>query len=235
VCGRYTLATRRSDAIHAKLAETLAVDLPPSDSGFERFNIAPTQEVLAAVDDRDGRRIEHLRWGLVPHWAKELNTRFSMINARAETLDQRPAYRGLVARSHTRCLILADGWYEWQRPEDPRQPKRPLHLSLASGGPFCFAGLWTRWSSPDGQVVSSCTIITCEANELVRPIHDRMPVVFADRELWQAWLHASLDTAAARELLAPLPAQGMVVRPASPVVNSARHEGPDCLDLPAAA
>ncbi len=235
MCGRYTLTTRRSDAIQATLAETLAVDLPPSDSGFERFNIAPTQEVLAAVDDRDGRRIEHLRWGFVPRWAKELNTRFSMINARAETLDQRPTYRGLVARSHTRCLILADGWYEWQRPEDPRQPKRPLHLSLAGGGPFCFAGLWTRWSSPDGQVVSTCTIITCDANELVRPIHDRMPVVFADPELWQAWLHPSVDTAAARELLAPLPVEGMVVRPASPVVNSASHEGPDCLALPAAA
>jgi putative SOS response-associated peptidase YedK len=235
VCGRYTLTTRRSDEIQARLAETLDVERPPSDSGFERFNIAPTQEVLAVVDDRDGRRFEELRWGLVPHWAKELNTRFSMINARAETLDQRPAYRRLVARSNSRCLILADGWYEWQRPEDPRQPKRPLHLSLAGGRLFCFAGLWTRWTSADGHVVPSCTIVTCAANELVRPIHDRMPVVFADPESWPAWLHPSLDRRAARDLLAPLPAEGMLVRPASPVVNSARHEGPDCLALPAAA
>jgi putative SOS response-associated peptidase YedK len=234
VCGRYTVTTRRSDEIQAMLAETLGLKAPPSDSGFERFNIAPTQEVLAVVDDRDGRRIEELRWGLVPHWAKELNTRFSMINARAEALDQRPAYRRLVARSSTRCLILADGSYEWQRPEDPRQPKRPLHLSLAGGRLFYFAGLWTGWTSPDGRVVPSCAIVTCQANELVRPIHDRMPVVFTDPEFWQAWLHPSLDSAAARELLAPLPA-GMVVRPASPVVNSARHEGPDCLALPAAA
>jgi putative SOS response-associated peptidase YedK len=168
--------------------------------------------------------------------AKELNTRFSMINARAETLDQRPAYRRLVARGGgNRCLILADGWYEWQRPEDPRQPKRPLYFSLTRGGPFCFAGLWTCWSSPDGQVVPSCTIITCGANELVRPVHDRMPVVFTEPELWQSWLHPSLDSAAARELLAPIPAEGMVVRPASPVVNSARHDVPDCLALPAAA
>jgi putative SOS response-associated peptidase YedK len=186
VCGRYTLTTRRSDEIQAKLADTLGVETPSSDCGFERFNIAPTQEVLAVVDDRDGRRIEELRWGLVPHWAKELNTRFSMINARAETLDQRPAYRRLVARADNRCLILADGYYEWQRPEDPLQPKRPLHLSLASGRPFCFAGLWTRWTSPEGEVVPSCTIVTYQANELVRPIHDRMPVVFADAELWQA-------------------------------------------------
>jgi putative SOS response-associated peptidase YedK len=234
VCGRYSLKARRSDEIQARLAEMLGVETPPADGGFERFNIAPTQEVLAVVDDRDGRRIEELRWGLVPHWAKELNTRFSMINARAETLDQRPAYSRLVARSSNRCLILADGWYEWQRPEDPRQPKRPLHFSLAGGGTFCFAGLWTRWTSPDGQVIPSCTIITCEANELVRPMHDRMPVVFAGPETWHAWLHRYLDSAAARALLSPLPPDAMVMQPASPVVNSARHEGPDCLVLPAA-
>jgi putative SOS response-associated peptidase YedK len=157
--------------------------------------------VLAVVDDRDGRHVEELRWGMVPHWAKELNPRFSMINARAETLDQRPAYRRLVAGSGNRCLLLADGWYEWQRPEDPRQLKRPLHLSLNDGGQFCFAGLWTRWTAPDGQIVPSCTIITCEANELVRPVHDRMPVVFADPEPWESWLHPSPDSAAARDLL----------------------------------
>jgi len=171
----------------------------------------------------------------VPQRAKELNTRFSMINARAETIDQRPAYRRLVARSGARCLILADGWHEWQRPEDPRQPKRPLHFSLAGGGVFCFAGWWTRWTSSDGEVVPSCTIITCEANELVRPIHDRMPVGMAGRGAWLAWLDSSLDSAAARELLGPLPSHGMVVPPASPLVNSVRHEGPDCLALPAAA
>jgi putative SOS response-associated peptidase YedK len=171
----------------------------------------------------------------VPHWAKQLKTRFSMINARAETLDQKPAYRRLGARSGHRCLILADGWYEWQRPEDPRQPKRPVHFSRTGGEPFCFAGLWTRWSPPDGDVVPSCTIVTCAANELVRPIHDRMPVVFAGPEPWHAWLDRSLDSAAARELLAPLLQDQLVVRPASPLVNSARHDGPDCLAVPAAA
>jgi putative SOS response-associated peptidase YedK len=235
VCGRYTLTTRKSDEIQARLLETLGLEAPPPDSGFERFNIAPSQKVLGVVDDHAGRRIIELRWGLVPHWAKELNTRFSMINARAETLDQRPAYRRLVARAGNRCLILADGWYEWQRPEDPRQPKRPLYFSLAGGAPFCFAGLWSCWSSPDGQVVPSCTIITRGASELVRPVHDRMPVVFTEPELWQSWLHPSLDSAAARELLAPIPAEGMVVRPASTVVNSGRHDAPDCLALPAAA
>jgi putative SOS response-associated peptidase YedK len=235
VCGRYTLKARRSDEIQARLTESLGVETPASDRGFERFNIAPTQEVLAVVQDRDGRRIEGLRWGLVPHWAKELKTRFSMINARAETLERKPAYRQLVARSGHRCLILADGWYEWQRPEDPRQPKRPLHFSLAGEELFCFAGLWTTWSAPDDQVVPSCTMITCAANELVRPIHDRMPVVFAGREACQAWLDPSLDSSAARELLSPIPPHEIVVRPASPVVNSARNDGPACLVLPAAA
>jgi putative SOS response-associated peptidase YedK len=151
MCGRDTHKTRRSDEIHAKLADTLGVETPPTDRGFERFNIAPTQEVLGVVDDPKGRRIEELRWGLVPHWARELNTRFSMINARAETLDQRPAYRGLVRQAEHRCLIMAGGYYEWQRPEDPRQPRRPVHFSLEGDEPFCFAGLWTRWRAPDGE------------------------------------------------------------------------------------
>jgi putative SOS response-associated peptidase YedK len=129
-------------------------------------------------------------------------------------------------------LILAD---EWQGPEDPHQPRPPLHFLFADGGLFCVAALWTSSSSPDGQVVSSWTVVTCEANELVRPVHDRMPVVFAEPELWQAWLHPSLDSAAARELLATMREDGIVLRPASPLVSSAGHDEPDCLALPAAA
>jgi putative SOS response-associated peptidase YedK len=146
MCGRYT-NTRRSDDIEARLAETLGVRTPAAESGCERFNVAPTQEVLAVVDDSRGRRVEELRWGLVPHCAKGSRTRFAMINARAETLEQRPAYRGLVRDASRRCLVLADGWYEWQRPEDPRQPRRPLHFSLQGEELFCFAGLWTRWGA----------------------------------------------------------------------------------------
>jgi putative SOS response-associated peptidase YedK len=157
-----------------------------------------------------------------------------MINARAETLEERPAYRGLVRDASRRCLVLADGWYEWQRPEDPRLPRRPLHFSLADDGLFCFAGLWTRWRRGD-EAVASCTIITCDANELVRPVHDRMPVVLPEPELCRAWLDPSLDGEAVRELLAPLPSEQVVVRPANPLVNSAHNEGPGCLALPVAA
>jgi putative SOS response-associated peptidase YedK len=229
MCGRYTHRTRRSDEIHAKLADTLGVETPASGPGFERFNIAPTQAVLAVVDDPEGRRIEQLRWGLVPHWANESNTRLSMINARAETLHGKPAYRSLVKRAQRRCLILTDGYYEWQRPEDRRQPRRPVHFSLGGDEPFCFAGLWTRSRSPDGDVVASCAIVTCAANALSRPIHDRMPVILADPRAWECWLDPAVDGEAARELLAPFPSEGMVARPANPILNSARHEGSDCL------
>src|SRR5206468_9368668 len=140
-----------------KLAAKLGIDQLEGERGYERFNISPTQEVLAVVEDPEGRRTELLRWGLVPRWAKDLKVGYKMINARAETIDERSAYRGLVRHSKHRCLILADGYYEWQKPEDPKQPRRPFHFSLEGGEPFCFAGLWTHWSAPDGGVVPSCT------------------------------------------------------------------------------
>jgi putative SOS response-associated peptidase YedK len=173
--------------------------------------------------------MELMRWGLVPHWANDLKIGARMINARAETLDERPSYRGLVRHASHRCLVVADGYFEWQKPEDRRQPRLPMHFSLAGGDPFCFAGLWTTWTAPDGVVLPSCTIVTCDANELARPIHDRMPVVLPDTGACEAWLDPAVDSRAAAELLVPLDARTMAVRPANPVVNSARHEGPDCL------
>jgi putative SOS response-associated peptidase YedK len=232
VCGRFTNTGKKTDELQAKLAAALHASQPDSDRGFERFNIAPTQEVLAAVDDQHGRRIEPLRWGLIPSWAKQAKLGFKMINARTETVLERRSYRSLVQRAKHRCLVLADGWYEWQRPEDPKQPRIPIHFSLVDGAPFCFAGLWTRWTSPDdGEVVPSCTILTCEANHLTRPIHDRMPVVLAEPAGWETWLDPALDGPAVSELLVSLPSERLSVRPANPVVNSARHEGSDCLQV----
>lgn len=152
-----------------------------------------------------------------------------MINARAETVLERPAYRALVQSAKHRCLILADGWYEWQRPEDPKQPRRPMHFSLDGGEPFCFAGLWTCWTAPERKVVPTCTILTTDANDLARPIHDRMPLVLSEPAGWQAWLDPLLDGPTVSELLVPLPSERLSIRPANPVVNSGRHEGPDCL------
>ncbi len=235
MCGRYTMRGRRSDEIQGRMAEQLGAAFPESELGFERFNIAPTEEALALVEDERGRRFEEMRWGLVPHWASDAKPRFSMINARAETLWEKPAYRALVDRADRRCLVLADGWYEWQRPEDARQPRRPLHYAHALGEPFAFAGLWSKWRSPEGETLRSFTIVTCQANELVRPVHDRMPVVFDSPELWEAWLDGSLDPDAARELLAPLPAGRLTVARANTYVNKAGNEGPACLAAEEAA
>ena len=223
MCGRYSNTGKRGDELQRRMAELLGAAQPESDLGFERFNIAPTQEVLAAVDDEHGRRMEELRWGLIPEWSRGAKPRFQMINARAETVPERPAYRELIRRAKHRCLVLADGWYEWQKPEDPKQPRRPVYFSLAGGEPFCFAGLWTSRTA-------SCTILTCGANELSRPIHDRMPVVLDEPAGWEAWLDPALDGPAVSELLAPLPSDRLRVRPANPLVNSVVNDGPGCLE-----
>ena len=222
--GRYSITKRRKD-VEREVASRLRVRLGGGDEVYERFNVAPTQDVPAVVQDRHGRRSEVMRWGLVPRWARELNTGLSLINARAETLAASRAFGGLVERSSHRCLVLADGFYEWIASEDPKQPRQPLRFSLEGGGSFCFAGLWTTWRSS----VRSCTVVTTQANELVAPVHDRMPVVLADPAAWEAWLDPALDAAAVAPLLAPLPAGALQVAPANPVLNHPDHEGPDCL------
>ena len=221
--GRYSITKRRKD-VEREVAARLRLRLR-NDEAFERYNVAPTQDVPVIVQDRHGRRDELLRWGLVPFWAKQVNTGLTMINARAETLAGSAAFGGLVERGSHRCLVLADGFYEWVASEDPKQPRLPVHFSLADGATFCFAGLWTTWRS----AVRSCTVVTTEANELVAPVHDRMPVVLGDAAAWEAWLDPALDAGAVAPLLTPLPADAMRMARANPVVNVADHEGPDCL------
>ncbi len=179
---------------------------------YERFNVAPTEDVPAIVQDGRGRRSELLRWGLVPRWARELNTRLTLINARAETVTTSRVYGGLVERGTHRCLVLADGFYEWVAAEDPKQPREPLRFSLPGGGSFCFAGLWTTWR----HTVSSCTVITTTANELVAPVHDRMPVVLTEPDAWDAWLDPALPAGDVATLLTPLPAGALQVERANP-------------------
>jgi putative SOS response-associated peptidase YedK len=228
--GRYSLTKKRKD-LEAEIAARLRVRLR-GEEGYERFNVAPTQDVLAVVHNRDGRRARLLRWGLVPIWATRVKTGLTMINARAETLAGSSTYGGLVERGSHRCLVVADGFYEWIKAEDPRQPRRPLRFSLSGGASFCFAGLWTTWRGPEDERVASCTIVTTEANELVAPVHDRMPVVLAEAASWEAWLDPALDAGAVAPLLAPLPAERMSVAPANPLLNSPDYDEPDCLVAP---
>jgi putative SOS response-associated peptidase YedK len=166
-----------------------------------------------------------LRWGLIPHWAKDTKIAFKMINARAETLTKKPAYRGLL-RSR-RCLIPADGFNEWRAGADGK--KEPVRFTLADGEPFAFAGLWTSWRDPERDLeIVSCTVVTTTANGRVAPVHDRMPVI-RPPDLEAAWLSHNVDRPEAVSLLRPYPAELMAATPASRLVNSARHDGPELL------
>jgi putative SOS response-associated peptidase YedK len=220
MCGRFTVATDP-----AVLAERFEVELP--EDWTPSYNVAPTQEVLGIVRARDARRqLRELRFGLIPHWAKDTRAGFSMINARAETVRSKGAYRGLLERR--RALILADGFYEWRT--DPDGRKRPVRYTLADGEPFAFAGLWASWHDAEADTwLDSCTIITTTANELVAAVHDRMPVI-VPRAAEAAWLDPDLGPDAVDALLAPYPADAMDAAEASMLVNSARNDGPELLD-----
>jgi putative SOS response-associated peptidase YedK len=223
VCGRYTLATPDPADIRARfpIGETVEVR--------RRYNVAPGDDVLAVTTDRDGRpRGELLRWGLVPSWSDPADGRLKMINARAETVAERPAFRPGFERF--RCLIVADGFYEWRATPASgqlRSGKQAFHITSSAAAPFAFAGLWSVWRDGD-QTLRSCTILTVPANATVAPLHDRMPVIL-DPATEGTWLDASTPRLHLRELLKPLPEDRTVVRPVGPAVNDARYDGPDCL------
>jgi putative SOS response-associated peptidase YedK len=216
MCGRFTL---RSPA--SRVAEAFALQEPVELR--PRYNIAPSQMVAAVRLEADERRLVQLKWGLIPSWADDPAVGYKMINARSETVASKPSFRS--AYKSRRCLIVADGFYEWQK---AGAKKQPFHVRLKGGSPFAFAGLWERWKR-DEQEIESCTIITTEANELMAPIHNRMPVIVApdDYQLW-------LDTASALdrlpELLKPYPAAGMEAYAVSTTVNNPRNDVPECVE-----
>lgn len=218
MCGRYSLA-----AEPARLAERFA----PAARLFTgpRYNIAPTSEVVAVTTDRDGTpRGELLRWGFVPHWAKRPAAGARMINARAETLAQKPAYRDALARF--RCLIPADGFYEWQAQAGKR--RQPFHITRADREPFAFAGLWSVWHRGCDDELRTLTIITTAANPLIARVHDRMPVILTpDAEA--LWLDHGTPVGALAPLLHGLRADQMLLRPVSAAVNDVRCDGPECV------
>ena len=235
MCGRYTLTS--SD--ERRLGSRFQVSLEETgDEGLGRYNVAPTQEVLtvqagggAGPEDSAGRSAVLARWGLVPFWAKDLKVGYRMINARAEGLLKSRAYAPLVKKPDNRCLILADGFYEWMKAENPKSPKQPVRFTVDGGEPFAFAGLATtrEW---EGEDLTSCTIITTEANEEVARVHDRMPVILPDAEAEAAWMSGELDPEEAVSLCRPLDPSRMSAKPASKSINKVggTKEGPEMLE-----
>jgi len=224
MCGRYSLATPNPAQVRARFPIGEQVQVR------RRFNVAPGDDVLAVTTDKQGApRGDLLRWGLVPSWADSPETGFKMINARVETVADRPAYRRAYERF--RCLIIADGFYEWRGAERGR--KQPFHITRSGGDPFAFAGLWSIWHDDrDGSTLRTCSILTTAANSLIAPLHDRMPVILApDAE--EEWLDAGTPLARLPELLHSLAPQQTALRAVGTAVNDARYDGPECLAPPA--
>lgn len=219
MCARYTLSTP-PDALAGLFDLDLLIDILP------RYNIAPTQNVLAVRPSAAGsREFVQLRWGLVPSWANDLSIGQKLLNARSETVGEKPAFRDAVRKR--RCLIPADGFYEWKT---LNKKKLPYHIHRPDRAPFAFAGIWEHWEAPDGKPVETCTILTTDANESLKALHDRMPVILT-RENYARWLDPETrDAKKLEDLFAPLPEAALTMNPVTPQVNNARFDDPVCIE-----
>ncbi len=191
----------------------------------DRYNIAPTQPVAAVRATDEGRELALVRWGLIPSWSKDAKIGYKFINARSETVAEKPSFRS--AFKQRRCLIPASGFYEWQK--QGTGSKQPYFICPREGELFSFAGLWERWHDPEGEEVETCTILTTTANDLMKPIHDRMPVIL-DPSSEEQWLDPRASADALRFLLVPYTSEGMEARPVGLWVNNPKHEGSKCLE-----
>jgi len=220
MCGRFTLS-KSSEVIASAFQLNEIPQLQP------RYNIAPTQPVAVILRKPEDSELQfqQLRWGLIPSWAKDPSMGARLINARAETITEKPAFRS--AFRHRRCLVVADGFYEWQRQEHKKQP---YYFRLQNGQPFAFAGLWERWQSPDGEEIQSCTILTTEANDLVRHTHDRMPVILDSKD-YDLWLEPAVqNTEPLQQLLRPYQSEAMTSYAVSTKVNNPANNTPECIN-----
>jgi len=225
MCGRYTLKTDRS-----KIEERFGLEDVPA---FEpRYNLGPTQDGLVV---RPGgtpgtRTAALLRWGLIPSWVKDTTSLPLLINARSETVATKPAFRDAFKRR--RCLVVADGFYEWSRKGGP---KMPFRFTIGDEEPFGMAGLWEKWTPPDdpnGEPLETFTILTTSANDTLAPYHDRMPVILSP-DLFDDWLNPLLnEPEALQRMLAPFPSLHMTAHAVSPRVNNIKNDDPACLDPP---
>jgi putative SOS response-associated peptidase YedK len=219
MCGRFVLTTPTA-SLSGRFEVEFYEEAP-------RYNIAPTQDIsiIRLNPATRGRECVRVRWGLIPSWAKDASIGSRLLNARCETLHEKPAFK--TSLKFKRCLIPSDGFYEWKRDGKLRQP---FLLKMADSRPFAFAGLWDRWTSREGQSIQSCTIITAPANELIAPIHDRMPAILP-LELYDTWLDPETKNfEPLLKLLLPFPGNLMVAVPVSDRVNKATYEGQDCIE-----
>lgn len=220
MCGRYSLQTPADTlAKHFQLAKVPLVK--------PRYNIAPSQLVITVrvPASQDGREVELARWGLIPSWAKDPSIGARMIIARAETVADKPAFRDALARR--RCLMPADGYYEWQR---QGWRKQPFYIRMKEGWPFAFAGLWERWKGPDGKAVETCALLTTDPSASLRSIHNRMPVIL-DPSSYDLWLDPDIRLAAhLQPLFRPYRDEEITAYPVNLYVNDPSHDDPQCLE-----
>ena len=217
MCGRFTIMLDADE-----LKETLELGNLPED-WRPRFNVAPTQPV-AVVADAVRRNVEWMRWGLIPSWAKDVEIGNRLINARSETVTEKPSFR--KAFLSRRCIILADGFYEWKKQEGKKSAAIPYHFHKKDRSPFGLAGLWEIWRSPEGQDIRSCTILTTRANGVVLPVHERMPVILDGEDMWR-WVAAG-SPESHLGLLRPYPEEYFESTMVSTKVNSPGLDAPDC-------
>lgn len=223
MCGRFTL-THDVEQVQ----ERFDVKIISADAFHPTYNAAPTQR-LPVITNQQSDTLQLFRWGLIPHWAKDDTIGNKMINARAETLTEKPSFKKLI--SQKRCLVISDGFYEWKVLDKSaaRKGKQPYHIGLRSGDLFAFAGLWENWvDHTTGELINSFSIITTDANELVKDVHDRMPVILSPSDEAH-WLHDGLPESDYQALLKPYPAEEMDKYPVAELVNSPRNNAPELL------
>lgn len=220
MCGRYT-QTASSDVVARDCGLSPLPFLTP------RYNIAPSQSV-AAIRIEPGSMTRHLvllRWGLIPSWAKDPKIGHQCINAKAETVAEKPSFRSAFKKR--RCLVVATGFYEWQV---QGRRKQPMWIGLRSKLPFAFAGLWEHWQPTEGEPLETCTIITTEPNELMAPIHNRMPVILPSKA-YEQWLDPEFQQIEPlKAFLRPYSSEDLIAYPVSTLVNNPRHDVPQCLE-----
>lgn len=215
MCGRYTLFAEFEDIINRFNIEGGINE----DDYFFSYNVAPSHSVLSVINDGSKNQIGYLRWGLIPPWAKDEKIGYKMINARAETLSEKNSFKS--SYKNKRCLIVADSFYEWKRLDS--KTKTPIRIKLKSDQLFAMAGLWEQWKSPNGEAIFSCTVITTTPNELVKDIHDRMPVILKPEDE-QIWLDPNIkNTERLNQFLKPLPEKLMEAYEVSSLVNSPKN------------